>query len=105
MARVDDIETARVAEHTREVVGERRRGDSGWEQMGIRLWRELEYAAVVEDSDRILSDALTPAAWVLLTRLGACTFEPVVPAPPIMLPRYSYRVPVMRPRATQRAPP
>lgn len=105
MTRVDDIETARTAEHTRAVVGERRRGDSGWEQMGVHSWHQLEYAAVVEDSDQILQDALTPAAWVLLTRLAAGTLEPAAPAPPIMLPRYSYRVPVMRPRATQRSPP
>jgi len=105
MVRVDDIETARIAEHEREVAGAGRRGDAGWERLGIRLWHELEYAAVVEDSDRILADALTPAAWVLLTRLAAGILEPAAQAPPIVLLRSSYRVPVMRPRATQRSPP
>ena len=73
--------------------------------MGIRSWYELEYAAVVEDSDQILADALTPAAWVLLTSLAAGTLEPAASAPPIMVLRSSYRFPVMRPRATQRSPP
>ena len=105
MTRVDDIETARIVANEREAVGVMRHRDSGRERMGIRPCHELEYAAVVEDSDRILADALTPAVWVLLTRLAAGTLEPAVPAPPIMLPRCSYRVPVMRPRATQRSPP
>jgi len=105
MVRVDDSETARSTEDEREVVGAGRCGGSGWERLGIRLWPDLEYVAVVQDSDRILADALTPAAWVLLARLAAGTLEPAVPAAPIMVPRSSYRVPVMRPRATQRSPP
>lgn len=105
MVRVDDIETARSTEDEREVVGAGRRGDSGWERLGIRLWPDLEYAAAVEDSDRILADALTPAALVLLTRLAAGILEPAARVPPIVVPRSSYRVPVMRPRATQRSPP
>ncbi|OFV73784.1 hypothetical protein [Rhodococcus erythropolis] len=105
MVRVDGVEIARIAEGEREVVGGGRRDDSGWERLEIRLWHDLEYAAVVRDSDRILADALTPAAWVLLTRITGCTLDPGLAAPPIMLSRYSYRVPVMRPRATQRSPP
>lgn len=99
------VEIARIAEGEREVVGGGRRGDSGWERLEIRLWHDLEYAAVVRDSERILADALTPAAWVLLTRIAGCTLDPGLPARPIMLPRYTYRVSVMRPRATQRSPP
>jgi len=105
MVRVDDSETARSTEDEREVVGAGRRGDSGWERLGIRLCRDLEYVAVVEDSDRILADALTPAALVLLTRLAAGILEPAARVPPIVVPRSSYRVPAMRPRATQRSPP
>ncbi|MGG7104909.1 hypothetical protein [Rhodococcus sp. 24CO] len=105
MVRVDDVEIARIAEDEREVAGGGHRGDSGRERLDIRLWHDLEYAAVVRDSDRILADALTPAAWVLLTRIAGCTLDPGLPAPPFMLPRYTYRVPVMRPRATQRSPP
>jgi hypothetical protein len=105
MVRVDDIEAARVAEDGREVVGVGRCGDSGWERQGIRPWRDLDYAAVVADSDRILADALTPTGWVLLTRLAAGALKLATPAPPIMLSVSSCRVPVMRPRATQRSPP
>lgn len=105
MVWVDDVEIARIAEDEREVVGGGHRGDSGWEAMGIHPWHDLEYAAVVGDSDRILADALTPAGWVLLMRIAACTLEPVGPTPPFALPPFSYRVPAMRPRATQRSPP
>lgn len=105
MTGVGDVEIDRIAEDEREVAGEGRRGDSEWERLGIRLWHDLEYAAVVEDSDRILADALTPAAWVLLTRIAGCTLDPGLVAPLIMMSRYTYRVPVMRPRATQRSPP
>jgi len=105
MVRVEDIETARTAEYEREVAGVGRSGDSGCERLGIRPWHDLEYAAVVADSDRILADALTPAAWALLTRLAAGTLGPGLAAAPIVLLRSSYRVPVMRPRATQRSPP
>ncbi|EME24527.1 hypothetical protein [Rhodococcus qingshengii] len=105
MTGIDDVEIARIAEGEREVAGGGRRGDSGWERLGIRLWHELEYAAVVEDSDRILADALTPAAWVLLTRIAGCTLDPGLVAPPIMMSRYTYRAPAMRPQATQRSPP
>lgn len=106
MTGVDDVESARIAEGEREVAGGGRRGDSGWERLDIRPPHELEYAAVLEDSDRILADALTPAAWVLLTRIEASAFEePVGPTPPMMLPRSTYGAPAMRPRATQRSPP
>ncbi|MFI5436645.1 hypothetical protein ACHMZP_33400 [Rhodococcus baikonurensis] len=105
MVRVDDIETARTAEGGCAVVGARRCGDSGWERLGNWPWHELDYAAVVEDSDRILADALTPAAWVLLARLAAGILEPAARVPPIVVPCSSYQVPVMRPRATQRSPP
>ncbi|OQM77988.1 hypothetical protein B0E55_06146 [Rhodococcus sp. 66b] len=106
MVRVDDVESARIAEDEREVAGGGRRDHSGWEGLDIRLWHDLEYAAVMGDSDRILADALTPAAWVLLTRIEVGAFEgPVGPTPPMMLPRFTYRVPVTRPRATQRSPP
>ncbi|MGG7105028.1 hypothetical protein BH686_01670 [Rhodococcus erythropolis] len=105
MTGVDDVEIARIAEDECEVVGRGRHGDSGWERLGIRLGHELEYAAVVEDSDQILADALTPAAWVLLTRIAGCTLDPRLVAPPIMMSRYTYRAPVTRPRATQRSPP
>lgn len=105
MVRVDDVENGRIAGDEPEVAGGGRRGDSGWERLGLHSWHELEYAAVVEDSDRILADALTPAAWVLLTRMAGSTLDAGLVAPPIMVPRYSYRVPVMRPRATQRSPP
>ena len=103
MTRVD-VDAACIAENVR-VAGARWHGDPGRERMGIHPWCELEYAAVVEDSDRILADALTPAAWVLLARLGACTLEPDLPVQGIVLPPFSYQAPVMRPRATQRSPP
>lgn len=105
MTGVDDVESARIAEDERGVAGGGRRDHSGWEGLDIRLWRDLEYAAVMGDSDRILADALTPAAWVLLTRIAGCTLDPRLVAPPIMVSRYTYRAPVMRPRATQRSPP
>lgn len=105
MVRVDDIETARSTEDEREVVGVGRCGDSGWERLGIRPWRDLDYVAVVEDSDRILADALTPTGWVLLVKHAAGALKPAAPAPPIMVFVSSCRVPVMRPRATQRSPP
>jgi len=105
MTGVDDVESGRITEGEREVAGGGRRGDSGWERLDIRPWHELEYAAVMEDSDRILADALTPAAWVLLTRIAGCTLDPRLVAPPIMVSRYTYRAPVTRPRATQRSPP
>ncbi|MFD6860287.1 hypothetical protein ACFWCF_23495 [Rhodococcus sp. NPDC060090] len=71
----------------------------------IRPWHELDYAAYVTDSDRILADALTPHAAAMLMRLAAA--QPA--APRLHCPAsVSWSVsscPVPERQATQRSPP
>ncbi|WAM18981.1 hypothetical protein [Rhodococcus sp. JS3073] len=68
-------------------------------------WHELDYAVLEADSDRILADALTPQAVVLLTRLATATAGPPRPSSPASMGWTVSAPPVPEIRATQRSPP
>ena len=71
----------------------------------VRPWHELDYELLVADSDRILADALTPQAAVLLATMATARSGPWHrPRPrwsgwPVTAP------PAPQIRATQRSPP
>ena len=71
----------------------------------VRPWQEFEYARLVADSDRILADALTPQAVVLLHRVGTVRAGVRHPAPPVSPGWTVSAVPAPQIRATQRSPP
>ncbi|GAF45376.1 hypothetical protein [Rhodococcus wratislaviensis] len=68
-------------------------------------WHELDYAVLEADSDRILADALTPQAVVLLARLATAPAGPPRPFPPASMGWTVSAPPVPEIRATQRSPP
>ena len=68
-------------------------------------WHELEYAQLVADSDRILSDALTPQAVVLLHQVATAPAGPPRPSPPVSPGWTASAPPAPEIRATQRSPP
>ncbi|MFD7012740.1 hypothetical protein ACNJ7E_00980 [Rhodococcus sp. NM-2] len=68
-------------------------------------WHELEYAQLVADSDRILADALTPQAVVLLHRVATAPAGPPRPSPPTSPGWTVTAPPAPGIRATQRSPP
>ena len=71
----------------------------------VRPWHELDYELLVADSDRILADALTPQAAILLAAMATARSGPWHrPRPrwsgwPVTAP------PAPQIRATQRSPP
>ena len=79
------------------------------EREAVWPWHELDYALLEVDSDRILADALTPQAVVLLARLGNGPADPPRPSPPAAVSwTVSWTVsapPAPEIRATQRSPP
>ncbi|ABG95370.1 MULTISPECIES: hypothetical protein [Rhodococcus] len=88
-----------VAEADATEIGERTEREVVWP------WHELEYALLVADSDRLLADALTPQAVVLLHQVATAPAAPPRPSP---LASVSWTVsipPVPEIRATQRSPP
>jgi len=68
-------------------------------------WHELDYALLEADSDRILTDALTPQAVVLLARLATAPAGPACPSPSTSVPWPVSAPPAPQIRATQRSPP
>ena len=68
-------------------------------------WHELEYALLVADSDRILADALTPQAVVLLHQVATAPVGPPRPSPPVSPGWTVSAPPAPGIRATQRSPP
>lgn len=68
-------------------------------------WHELEYQLLVADSDRILADALTPQAVVLLKRVTTGDAGPLHPSPPTTRSWSVPAAPVREIRAKQRSPP
>ncbi|MBC2640765.1 MULTISPECIES: hypothetical protein [unclassified Rhodococcus (in: high G+C Gram-positive bacteria)] len=79
-----------------------------WERSArevVRMWHELEYALLVADSDRILADALTPQAVVLLARVATAPPGPPRPSPPAPVWWTISVPPAPGIRATQRSPP
>ncbi|PBC40011.1 hypothetical protein CJ179_33380 [Rhodococcus sp. ACS1] len=68
-------------------------------------WHELDYTLLEADSDRILADALTPQAVVLLARLATAPAGPACPSPPASMSWTVSAPPAPEIRATQRSPP
>ncbi|MFC9553819.1 hypothetical protein ACFTWF_23515 [Rhodococcus sp. NPDC056960] len=68
-------------------------------------WHELDYALLVADSDRILADALTPQAVVLLRRVATAPAGPPRSSPPAPVWWTALAPPLPEIRATQRSPP
>ncbi len=68
-------------------------------------WHELDYALLVADSDRILADALTPQAVVLLHRVATASAGPPRSSPPTPVWWTALAPPLPEIRATQRSPP
>ncbi|MDF3313322.1 hypothetical protein P3H15_51375 [Rhodococcus sp. T2V] len=68
-------------------------------------WHELDYTLLAADSDRILADALTPQAVVLLTRLATAPAGPPLPSAPASTAWTMSEPPTPQVRATQRSPP
>ncbi|MFD9670138.1 hypothetical protein [Rhodococcus sp. NPDC059968] len=68
-------------------------------------WHELDYAVLGADSDRILADALTPQAVVLLAGLATAPAGPSRPSPPASVWWTVSAPPVPEIRASQRSPP
>ncbi|CAG7633443.1 hypothetical protein SIM91_44100 [Rhodococcus opacus] len=89
----------RVTEVNATVIPERPERETVWP------WHELDYAQLEADSDRILADALTPQAVVLLTRLATAPADPPRPSPPASMPGTVSTPPAPEIRATQRSPP
>jgi len=89
----------RVAEVNATNPGERTERETVWP------WHELDYALLVADSDRILADALTPQAVVLLHRVATAPAGPPRPSPPAPVWWTVTEPPLPEIRATQRSPP
>ena len=68
-------------------------------------WHELDYALLIADSDRILADALTPQAVVLLHRVATAPVGRARPSPPTPVGWTALPPPLPEIRATQRSPP
>ena len=68
-------------------------------------WHKLDYALLEVDSDRILADALTPQAVVLLARLATTSAGPPRPSLPTAVSWTVSAPPAPEIRATQRSPP
>jgi hypothetical protein len=68
-------------------------------------WHELEYAVLEADTDRILADALTPQAVVLLARVATAPAGPLCPSRPASVSWTVSAPPAPQFRATQRSPP
>lgn len=75
------------------------------EREGVWPWHELDYALLETDSDRILADALTPRAVVLLARLATEPAGRPRPSPPTSVSWTVSAPPAPEIRATQRSPP
>lgn len=89
----------RVAEVNATDNGERVAREEVWP------WHELEYAVLVADSDRILADALTPQAVVLLAQVATAPAGPPRPVSPVSEWWTVSAAPAPGVRATQRSPP
>ncbi|EID81560.1 hypothetical protein W59_02326 [Rhodococcus opacus RKJ300 = JCM 13270] len=68
-------------------------------------WHELDYALLEADSDRILADALTPQAVVLLARVATAPAGRSRPSSPASVSWTVSAPPAPEIRATQRSPP
>lgn len=68
-------------------------------------WHELEYALLETDSDRILAEALTPQAVVLLTRVATDRDDRSRSSSPTSVLWSSPAAPAPEIRAKQRSPP
>jgi hypothetical protein len=71
----------------------------------VRLWHELDYALLVAESDRILADALTPHAVILLHQVATEPAGPPRPPPPVPLWWATTGPLPSEVHATQRSPP
>nr|WP_271210772.1 hypothetical protein [Rhodococcus wratislaviensis]GLK36287.1 hypothetical protein GCM10017611_31440 [Rhodococcus wratislaviensis] len=88
-----------VTEVNATVIPERSEREAVWP------WHELDYAVLEADSDRLLADALTPQAVVLLARLATAPAGPPRPSPPASRGWTVSAPPIPEIRATQRSPP
>ncbi|BAH56157.1 hypothetical protein [Rhodococcus opacus] len=91
--------THMVAEVSATDTGERTERETVWP------WHELDYALLVADSDRILADALTPQAVVLLRRVATAPAGPPRLSPLTPVGWTALPPPLPGIRATQRSPP
>ena len=89
----------RVTEVNATVIPERTERETVWP------WHELDYALLVADSDRILADALTPQAVVLLHRVATASAGRSRSSPPTPVWWTALAPPLPEIRATQRSPP
>jgi hypothetical protein len=71
----------------------------------IRSWAEIEYELLLADSDRLLAEALTPQAVVLLRWVTVGTTGSPRPLPLPSAPWTPSAAPVPEIRAKQRSPP
>ncbi|MEU2001399.1 hypothetical protein ACH47B_10625 [Rhodococcus sp. NPDC019627] len=71
----------------------------------IRPWSEIEYHVLLADSDRLLAEALTPQAVVLLGLVTMGTTGSPRPLPLPSAPWTPSTAPIPEIRAKQRSPP